>query len=689
MISWREEAAAQKERMFLWIPVAFGAGVAAYFGLDAEPHPFLGIGMAAFLIPFLARAWRGHHESLAHYGLYLLLGALFCAAAGFFAAQAGMGIYGTPVLAKPVGPKNATGHVESVENLGGREGSRVVLSNVTIEDVARAPRKVRVRFKKDDGIAAGQMISALVKLDPPSQAVAPGAYDFRRHLFFDGIGGVGFAYSAATIIEPAREGGAALFFERLRQRIDARITEEAGPVTAGIMTALITGERGAIADEDNEAMRDSGLYHLLSISGSHVCMVAGVIFFFTRFFLACFPWAALHWPIKKIAAVAALAASAFYVVLAGAEVPAVRALMMTGLVMLAVMLDRSPLSPRLIAFSALVVLAVVPHSLVGVSFQMSFAAVAALICFFDYIRPWWMAWYSRARFVGKAMMYLAGILLTSIIAGGVTAFFTLYHFQQFAVYGVLSNMLAVPLTGLVIMPAAILALLLMPFGLAAPAIKLMEWGVVWLLGIAHWAAGLSDAVIHVVQWPQAAFALFVPGMILFLLWRGWRGKGAAAVLMIAGLACTPFAIVPDLFVAASGKMTAVRGDDGDLYFSSGRKDKFAAENWQRLSGHEDEKPKTFKDAAAPVRCDDAGCRTEIAGRHVAIVHARGAYFEDRDWADVIIADIPLPEERDDSGKVVIDLYDALDDGAHTVYLRRDTVRVRSVGEEAGARPWSK
>ncbi len=690
MAGWGEEFSNQKERLFLWIPVAFGLGIAAYFAAPVEPNKYLGIVGMAGLIPLLARTWRTHHDGVRHYITFLAVAALFCISSGFFAAQIGTGLNGTPILKKSVGPKTAAGFVESVEDLGDRNGSRIVLSDVSIEDVAPqdTPRKVRVKFRKDEGIEAGQMISALVKLDPPSQAVAPGAYDFRRHLFFEGIGGVGFAYSGAEILEPATSSSAGLFFEHLRHRINENIKAQAGPVTEGIMTALITGERGAIADEDDAAMKDSGLYHLLSISGTHVCMAAGVIFFFTRFFLACFPWAALHWPIKKIAAVSALLAAGFYVLLAGADVPAVRALMMTGLLMIAVMLDRSPLSLRLIAVSALVVLIVVPHSLVGVSFQMSFAAVAALICFFDYIRVWWMQWYSKAGFVRKASMYLIGIMLTSIIAGATTGFFSLYHFQQFAVYGVLSNMLAVPLTGFVIMPAAIVALILMPFGLSAWAIEAMEWGTIWMLAIAHWAAGLEDAVIHVRQWPEVTFVLFSAGLVMFLLWQGWRGKAVAGVLMLAGLVLAPFAAQPDIYASANGKLIAVRGEDGDLYYSTRRAEKFSIENWQRLNGREGEKPKIFGDEGSPVLCDEAGCRVEIAGKHVAIVRTRGAYFEDRGWADVMVAGIPLPRESADSEKTVVGFFELHRNGAHTVYVRNQAIRVRSVGKGTGRRPWT-
>ncbi len=678
-----DEITAQKDRLFLWAPVAFGGGIAAYFAWPVEPSIWAAAGgvIAAFL--FLFYAYPRQHDSVEKFCVYLGAAFLFLAACGFLAATSGTITAGTPVLEKGVGPVDIVGTVESIENLGGKDGSRVVLSHLVIEGIApeETPKKVRLRFKKDAGIEAGQVIATLAKIDPASRAVLPGAYDFRRHLFFEGIGGVGFSFKAATIIEPSQAGGVSLFFERLRVAIGQKITAQAGAVSAGIMEALITGERGAIAEEDDDAMRNSGLYHLLSISGTHVTMVAGVLFFFSRFFMACFPWVALHWPIKKIAAVIALLGAAFYVFLAGAEVPAQRSLIMTGLVMVAIILDRSPFSLRLIAFAALMVLIIAPYSLIGVSFQMSFAAVAAMICFFEYIRPWWTKWYSRAGFLRKAALNMTALILTSLIAGSVTGFFSLYHFQSFAWYGVLSNMLAVPLTGFVIMPAAIIALMLMPFGLEGPALAVMEWGTMWMLAVAHWAAGLEGAVVHVRQWPEVTFGLFVCGMVLFLLWSGWRGKGVAAALMLVGLSFAPFAKMPDIMIAESGKLIAVRGGDGDLYFSSGRRDKFAAENWLRLSGRDGEKVRTFKDETAPVKCDDVGCRAEIKGRKISIVFKDRAGREDCGWAEAMVAEIPV---RCMEGAVV-DLYDARRYGAHAVFLGRG-VDVRRVGGEMD-RPW--
>ncbi len=686
MEGFEGEIAAQKSRLFLWIPVAFGAGIALYFSLLTEPPLAAGVVPVVASLPLLFWLYRRHFDSLGWFFAFVGMAAMFCASCGFLAAQMGTRQAGTPMLSKSIGPVDVEGTVESVEDLGGVGGSRAVLRHLVIERMApeETPKKIRLKFKKDEGLVAGARIRTLAKIEPPSGAVAPGAYDFRRHLFFQGIGGVGFSYRAAEIVRAQDTG---FLFETLREKINANIKAHTGAVAGGIMTALITGERGAIAEEDDDAMRDSGLYHLLSISGTHVTMVAGVLFFFSRLLMAAIPWVALHWPIKKIAAVIALSGAVFYVFLAGAEVPAQRALLMTALIMVAIMLDRSPFSLRLIAFAALVVLIFAPFALVGVSFQMSFAAVAALICFFEWIRPVWMRFYSRAGFVRKSFIYLVGILMTSVIAGTVTGLFSLYHFQSFAVYGVLSNMMAVPLTGIVIMPAAIVALFLMPFGLEGVPLQVMEWGTVWMLGIAHWTGSIDGAVVHVRQWPGATFAFLVAGILIFLLWEGWRGKGVAIGLIVAGLVVATVTRPPDILISETGKLMAVRGGDGQLYLSSGRKEKFVAENWMRLDGRAGEKPLTFRSANSPMLCDDDGCRGEIEWKKLAIVRTPKAMREDCAWADIFISEGPVAKAACETQGPVLGLYDYLEGGAMAVYLEdMRIVRTRKDGE---VRPWTK
>lgn len=680
---WLEEGKAQKDRLFLWLPVVFGLGIAAYFAIPFEPNVLMSAAPPMLLLAVLVRLYPQHHDSAYLFARYLVCLAMFLLFCGIGAAKAGTHFYGTPILQKSMTYADVQGVIESIEKLDGKRGSRVVLNNLVIEELPphQTPRKIRITFRKDENLKAGARIKTLAKLDAPSNAVLPGAYDFRRHLFFEGIGAVGFSYRSAVIITQSQ---AAPMFEAMRESIHDDIKKAAGPVSAGIISALITGERGEIAEEDNEAMRDSGLYHLLSISGGHVATVAGVLFFFLRFFMAAIPWIALRFPIKKIAACAAMIGATFYVLLAGAEVPAIRALLMTGLVMLAIMLDRSPLSTRLVAFSAMVILIMVPHALVGVSFQMSFAAVAALICFFEYIRPWWMAWYSSGGFVRKAFMYVVAVLITSVIAGGMTGFFSLYHFQSFAVFGVLANMMAVPLTAFVIMPAAIVAMILTPFGLTAWAYEVMEWGVLKMLVIAHWTAGFEGAVFHVTQWPIATFVLGASAIVLFLVWGGWRGKAAAVFLMMVGLFVASVSKPPDVMVSSSGKLQAVRSGD-DVFVSSIRKEKFVVENWMRLQGLGNQKPKSFYSDASPVACDDFACRWEQKGKKISFLKGRDAMNEECAWADMVISPIPVSKKLCGHEAKLIDLYDVKDRGAHAIYL--NDVRIKSVGEAVGARPW--
>lgn len=687
-MGFSQEISAQRERLFVWAPVAFALGISLYFALTFEPVWWAGAVCFAVFLPAVFWLYHRHHDTLYWFFAYVGAVAGLLAAGGFIAAQSATSFYGTPILERGMDFANLEGTIQSIESLGEGEGSRVVLRDLQIEDVAadKTPKRIRLKFRKDEGLVAGARIGTLASIDPPSSAVAPGSYDFRRHLFFEGIGAVGFSYRVAEQDPGFRRDDNFFMFENLRSRINKSITDHSGLVSSGLMTALITGERGAIDDADNNAMRASGLYHLLSISGAHVTMVAGILFFFSRFLMACVPWFALRYPIKKYAAMIALLGAAFYVFLAGAEVPAQRALLMTGLIMVAIMLDRSPFSLRLIAFAALVVLIFAPQALVGVSFQMSFAAVAALICFFDYIRAWWMLWYARAGMVRKSLMYLIGVLMTSVIAGSVTGLFSLYHFQSFAVYGVLANMMAVPITGIVIMPAAVLSVMMMPLGLEAWPVQIMEWGTVWVLAIAHWAAGLEGAVIHVRQWPQSVFVLFVCGTVLFLLWQGWRGKAFASMLIVTGFVWGALSPIPDMFVSETGKVVAVR-DGRDLYVESLRGERFAIENWMRLIGREGVRARRYDDAKSPMLCDSDGCRTEIRGMMVAMPKNPRAFAQDCVWADVIVASMPLKKWQCESSATMIDLYDAKDHGAHSVYLER-TVHVRSVGEEVGVRPWT-
>lgn len=455
-------------------------------------------------IPFL---WRMQAQSRFFNASYLFCILIFFVALGFTVAQWRAHQVYTPMLFKKISPVEIVGVVQKIEPLD--KGVRIILEDIEIERLSdeQTPRKIRLKFRDGATIQAGQTIKVLAGLNPPSGPVAPGAFDFQRMAYFQGIGAVGFAYGAPEILEVSEYSPMAL--REVRQKITSAVQAQTQDPQQSIIVALMTGQRGAITNDHWQALRDSGLAHLLAISGLHVGIVAGVLFFFSRLLMACSMHLALHHPIKKYAAVIALIGAFFYTLMVGATVPTQRALIMTGFVMIAIMLDRSPFSLRLVALAALVVLFFSPESLASVSFQMSFAAVVSLICFYEWLRPVWVGLHRRAGMMRRFALYFAGVSLTTIVAGFATGLFALFHFQNFALYGVLANMIAVPLMAFIVMPLIVLSYVFMPIGLEGIVLHAVEWGVGWILATAHFVAGLDGAVWHVSAWPHWIFLSLV------------------------------------------------------------------------------------------------------------------------------------------------------------------------------------
>lgn len=357
-----------------------------------------------------------------------------------------------------------------------------MLDHVSIRglDAGETPAQVRVTLRGSEVAAftPGQWVEFLGALSPPPEPSAPGAYDFARQAYFKRLGGLGFAFGSATVIDPPAgqdSGDLALAVGEMRQAVTERVLAGLSGQAGAVAAALLTGERGAIAKDVLAAMRDAGLAHLLAISGLHIGLFAGILFFVSRALLALWEPVALRYPIKKWAAAVALAGTAFYLLLSGATIPTQRAFLMGGLVIMAILLDRTGISMRSVAWAAVAVLLMQPESLLGASFQMSFAAVVALVAAFE--------WYGlrRGRWTNdtpprRLLNYFAGVALATLIAGLATAPFAAYNFNLIADYGLAANLLAVPMTALWIMPWGVAALALMPFGLEAVALNPMGLG---------------------------------------------------------------------------------------------------------------------------------------------------------------------------------------------------------------------
>lgn len=449
-----------------------------------------------------------------------------------------------------------------------------------------------------------------------------------------------------------------------------------------------------------EAMRAAGLAHLLAISGLHIGLVTGILFFGLRALLALSPWAALNWPIKKWAAAAALVGAFGYMLLTGATVPTQRAFLMVALVLGAVMLDRSALSMRLVAFAAVVILMIAPASITGPSFQMSFAAVAALIAGFEVLRGPLNRLGGGGGFGRRALIYVAGVAITTLIAGLATAPFALYHFNRLAVFGLAANLGAVPVTAFWIMPFATLAYLLTPLGLEEIALKPMAWGIELVIAIAEKISASPGASYYVPTMPLWGLGLVTMGGLWLVLWRRrWRLAGVAAVG--AGLLSFLAAPAPDLLVAGDGRSFAVRKADGALVFSATRGSRFQKNIWLRRSGLAGNVPRGRRSkrdraraslAAAKdgvLRCDSLGCIANVGGRVVALMSDPGAVGEDCPRAHLVIAFKSLYGFPCRGPRRIITRRDLSRGGTHAVWFEDGGgIRVETVAASRGVRPWT-
>ncbi|MBR9970772.1 ComEC/Rec2 family competence protein [Magnetospirillum sulfuroxidans] len=669
-----ERLLAERERWPLWLPVFLGLGIAFYFILPSEPPAWSG---PAILVVVLL-AWLGLRR---RYGAAIVLLPLLLAALGLSVAQMRTLWVQAPILEVASGKVIVRGVISEIEPMA-EGGQRVVLEQVQADLNGPVPTKVRLRLKRVAPISVGAEIRLSALLLPPPQPLTQGAFDFARHAWFQGLGAVGSGLSDPEIIAPPAAGHE---LNRLRHRVALRVAGLIPGAAGGVAAALITGETSAIPRAVLNDYRDSGLAHLLSISGLHMSLLAGMAFFLVRGGLALVPAVALHYPIKKWAAALAMALTFLYMLLAGAPVPAQRAFLMTGIVLLAVLLDRAALSMRLVAWAAMMVLMVAPEALIGPSFQMSFAAVAALIATYEVAAKPMAAWRAAHRQVHHRLaLYVAGLMLTSLVAGFATAFYGAFHFNRFAVWSLLANMVAVPLTGIAVMPFAMLSLLLMPLGLEELALVPMGWGVTAVNAVAAWVAALPGAAIALPPLPLWGMAGFTLGGLWLVLWRGsWRWWGG--VPMLLGLSGFLLNDPPDLLVDGRGYAFGVRQEDGSLLVNRGGR--MVRETWGRRAGPlaTERWPKRGSNTDGHLTCAAAGCVYRHGGMVVGLIHREAGIDEACRGADVVISAVPLRGACGEVG-LVIDRFDLWRQGAQAVWL--ESLRVESVAHWQGDRPWS-
>jgi competence protein ComEC len=681
--AWLAEEAAPG-RLIPWLPVAFGSGILVYFAAQHEPIviPAPALALALALAAILARA-----RPVA----FPLLVAAAAACAGFAAITIKSALIAHPVLHHPAGNVAITGWVEVREERERTDRIVVKVERLESRHLDDAPERVRVSVRKGQAPPVGAFIEMKARLNAPLAPLRPGGYDFARDLYFQGIGATGFAVGEIKITAPPRRPGLwlvyAAFIESMRDGIDRRIRAAVPGDAGSIASALITGKRDAISATLNDAMYISSLAHILSISGYHMAVVAGVVFFLVRAVLAIIPGFAVRRPIKKWAAVAAFAAATFYLLLSGAEVATQRSYYMTALVLGALLIDRRALTLRTIGAAAILVLLLAPEAVVHPSFQMSFAATLALIAAYERGLPWKAKYADTplgARIALWGVYEVAGLIFASFVAGLGTTPYAAYHFHRMAPYGVLANLLAMPIVSAWIMPAGMLALVAMPFGFDDPLWRLMGMGIDWMSAIALWVASLPGAVGRVPAFGAGPLLLCSAGLVMLCLMRSplrWSGAGAIIAAALWALA-TP---LPDVLIAPHGDLAAVRSADGRLAIIKKSGDAFAVKEW--LAADADARTTADPTLGNGVACDGIGCTARLAdGRVVALATAPEAFAEDCRQAVLVISSRSAPP---DCPAAAIDRAVRMRSGALALRRIGDRFEITPARPDGYDRPWAR
>lgn len=635
----------ERERVFLWLPVVFGAGIACYFCLPFEPSLWLPAVTIELLI-FAAYICRHQPEKLQ------LLGWLAVFVLGFTDIQ----IRAYHLSREPLPTEEQTIYLRGYVASSGYNyrGKRyLILSDMQNFEGEPIAGKIRLTpLNLREKINTGDCVETVAVIRPLMMPNMRHSYQFNRRQYFEGLKATGFTDVSVTQTDCSNMGVSRDIFSplaaKLRDKVVNRIYQTLPPETAGITAAIVAGERGKISQAQTKDYRDSGLAHFLSISGLHMGMIAGLMFLLIRRGLTYIPALALKHDTKKIAAAVAIVMSLIYLIISGGQISAQRAFIMTALVLLGVLVGRKAISMRMIAFAALIILIFEPQVLISAGFQMSFAAVIMLVAFYEKyavkVQNFWSVdkqdgWLARA--VKTVVFYLVGIVVADFVASMATLPFAIYHFNRVSLYTSVANLAAGPIIGLWIMPAVLVSLLLMPLGLDKYALLLTGEGIDKVNNITHWVSGLDNASYQVAAMPTWGLGLIVIGGLWLALWQTrWRHFGWLGVVIgFLSIFCVRD---PDVLVDAKAKTFAVKAEDGTMLILPNRGNYFTKRMWsERLAQRpltEDEKQtlrqiykgRTVAPKLVDLHCDDEQCTYK---KRVVLHKSGGVEIDKKDYTN--------------------------------------------------------
>jgi len=667
---------AESSRHFLWLPVAFGAGIGAYYGLPIEPPPYVLPLLAGLMLVAAIALWRRARMLL----LALLLMSVGAAWANLITLQQS-GV----ILAEALSPRPVLGEVENIERT--EHGVRFTLSHLHVSDLAaeRTPAQARlsIRLKKDSDLALpqiGDTVHLMAGLMPPMGPALPNGFDFARFFYDRDIGSIGYGMPPWEIVATNPSHGFINQFRNWRLNLTESIIHTLGTGAGGVAAGLITGDARAITKDDFEALRASNLYHIIAISGEHMVVIAGVIFITLRLLALLLPKRmALRPHNKSIAAGITLVLMTLYLFVTGTPISAVRAYVMIVLVLGAILFRRQVDAMRSLAIAAFAMLVMAPADLLDPGFQLSFAATLAIIAFVEVRLRAPMVDAHMGRFT-RGLHVVLTMLLISVVAEIATAPIVISHFNNLSLYGVFANMLATPIMSLFLMPTVALFFILLPLGLSHFALMLMKWGVDLLLSLARWVESFPHAQQFVPSIPGYGLVMFVVGLLWLCVWQT-RVRRYGAIAMALGVMSVFLNHSPDILVGSSLKQIAIHTDDG-YRLARGRATSMVPELWANGLGYEQ-----FEEADAPQwRCDKLGCIAQVKNKRIAFPFDSLALAEDCRRADVIIT--AITGAHCDSAAIIVDTASLNHAHVLAVWLDDQKTRIETSNDWQGNRPWS-
>jgi competence protein ComEC len=691
------ETEAALRRPFLWLPVSAGAGVVLYLYADREPSLWF-IAPAALtfaLLAYLARANR--------IAFFLLCGlcALF---AGELSAALRTARVAAPVIDK-IHIATLEGFIEEINFR--RTGARFLLRVHSATGLApdQTPVRVRLSTRRAPPFEAGTYVSLKARLLPPSRASLPGGYDFARDAWFAQLGAVGNVLGRIEVVAaPASPGLAAsamMAIDRGRNALARRIDTIVGDDSGAIAAAMVTGKRDLLSGEAKEIIREAGIFHIITISGVQMTLVAAIFFVGLRRLLALSPVLALSYPIKKWAALFAIAGAIFYDIATGSRVGTERALFMTVIMLTSVLLDRQALTMRNLAIAAALVILIQPEAIMGASFQLSFAAVAALVAVYearmgaaalnqaenDPLRARPVSGGGKRIALESLKLHLwkgpLGLLFATFCATSATASFMAYNFHELSPYVLIGNPLTLTVIEIFAVPGALLGTLLYPLGLDAFVWRYVGLGIDGVMWAARAIGSWSGSTIHLPAFAPWSIVFLSLAVLSSVLWRTTILRATALPLAIIGLGGAAAGPSFDMAVAPSGEAVAYRAADGKLAVIGRGRNVFSTEQWLRA----DADGRQATEALTKAGCDKLGCVGILtSGQTIALDFDRAAFAEDCTRADIIVT--PLFAPAGCAAGIVIDRDKLKETGALTLSFGKDGVKMRGVRAADEDRPWS-